>query len=84
MLILAIGERVMELILDMNGNHVVQRCLATLPPAHASFIYEAVRSETVRVSTHRHGCCVLQRCLDHAPHTYAARSRLTSDLGEFD
>ena len=26
-----------------------------------------MRTETVRVSTHRHGCCVLQRCLDHAP-----------------
>ena len=59
--------RVMELILDMNGNHVVQRCLASLPPPRASFIYDAVRTETVRVSTHRHGCCVLQRCLDHAP-----------------
>ena len=57
----------MELILDMNGNHVVQRCLASLPPLRAAFIYEAVRNETVRVSTHRHGCCVLQRCLDHAP-----------------
>jgi hypothetical protein len=67
MLIAAMGQRVMELILDMNGNHVVQRCLASLPPAKASFIYDAVRTETVRVSTHRHGCCVLQRCLDHAP-----------------
>jgi hypothetical protein len=40
--------------------------LASLPPKRASFIYEAVRNEAVRVSTHRHGCCVLQRCLDHA------------------
>ena len=67
MLIGTMGPRVMELILDMNGNHVVQRCLASLSPARASFIYEAVRNETVRVSTHRHGCCVLQRSLDHAP-----------------
>jgi len=66
MLIAAMAGRVMELILDMNGNHVIQRCLASLPPKRASFIYEAVRNEAVRVSTHRHGCCVLQRCLDHA------------------
>ena len=67
MLIASMEPRVMDLILDMNGNHVVQRCLASLPPQRASFIYAAVRTETVRVSTHRHGCCVLQRCLDHAP-----------------
>ena len=66
MLIAAMAPRVMELILDMNGNHVVQRCLASLAPHHAAFIFEAVQAETVRVSTHRHGCCVLQRCLDHA------------------
>jgi len=66
-LVFALKDRVMELILDMNGNHVVQRSLASLPPPHAAFIYEAVRNETVRVSSHRHGCCVLQRCLDHAP-----------------
>jgi len=66
-LIGAMAARVMELILDMNGNHVVQRCLASLPPERAAFVYDAVRNETVRVSTHRHGCCVLQRCLDHAP-----------------
>jgi len=67
MLVAAMVDRVMDLILDMNGNHVIQRCLASLPPKRASFIYDAVRNETVRVSTHRHGCCVLQRCLDHAP-----------------
>ena len=63
----ALSGRVMELILDMNGNHVIQRCLASLSHERSSFVYEAVRTECVRVSTHRHGCCVLQRSLDHAP-----------------
>ena len=66
-LIGALNARVMDLILDMNGNHVVQRCLASLKPERAAFVYEAVKAECVRVATHRHGCCVLQRCLDHAP-----------------
>ena len=32
------------------------------------FIYDAVTSgnNCVAVATHRHGCCVLQRCIDHA------------------
>lgn len=30
------------------------------------FIYNAVAANCVEVATHRHGCCVLQRCVDHA------------------
>jgi len=30
------------------------------------FIYNAVAAHCVEVATHRHGCCVLQRCIDHA------------------
>jgi len=30
------------------------------------FIYNAVAQNCVEVATHRHGCCVLQRCIDHA------------------
>jgi hypothetical protein len=30
------------------------------------FIYNAVAANCVEVATHRHGCCVLQRCIDHA------------------
>ena len=32
----------------------------------AQFIYNAVAANCVEVATHRHGCCVLQRCIDHA------------------
>jgi len=30
------------------------------------FIFDAVGEDCVAVGTHRHGCCVLQRCIDHA------------------
>ena len=30
------------------------------------FIYDSVAANCVEVATHRHGCCVLQRCVDHA------------------
>ena len=33
---------------------------------HAQFIFDAVGKHCVVVGTHRHGCCVLQRCIDHA------------------
>lgn len=57
---------VVPLIKDLNGNHVVQRCLNHLSAADNQFIYDAVAGHCVEVATHRHGCCVLQRCIDHA------------------
>lgn len=62
----ALKDRVVELIQDLNGNHVVQKCLNRLSPEDAQFIFDAVGLNCVVVGTHRHGCCVLQRCIDHA------------------
>lgn len=30
------------------------------------FIYDAIINNCIDVATHKHGCCVIQRCLDHA------------------
>lgn len=65
-IIQALSNRVVELIQDLNGNHVIQKCLNKLSPADAQFIFDAVGTHCVEVGTHRHGCCVLQRCIDHA------------------
>jgi hypothetical protein len=65
-IIAALRYRVVELIQDLNGNHVIQKCLNKLTPTDAQFIFDAVGHHCVDVGTHRHGCCVLQRCIDHA------------------
>jgi hypothetical protein len=57
---------VVTLIKDLNGNHVIQKCLSKLSAEQNQFIYNAVTESCIEVSTHRHGCCVLQRCIDHA------------------
>ncbi|KAI9053933.1 hypothetical protein LZ554_002877 [Drepanopeziza brunnea f. sp. 'monogermtubi'] len=62
----ALRHRVVELIQDLNGNHVIQKCLNKLSSTDAQFIFDAVGTHCVDVGTHRHGCCVLQRCIDHA------------------
>jgi hypothetical protein len=62
----ALKDKVVELIQDLNGNHVIQKCLNRLSPEDAQFIFDAVGKNCVTVGTHRHGCCVLQRCIDHA------------------
>jgi len=64
----ALANSVVTLIQDLNGNHVIQRCLNRLSPQDNQFIYDSVSQagHCVEVATHRHGCCVLQRCIDHA------------------
>ncbi|KAI6153219.1 ARM repeat-containing protein [Pisolithus tinctorius] len=65
-IIVALSLHVVVLIKDLNGNHVIQKCLNKLVPEDNQFIYNAVAANCVEVATHRHGCCVLQRCIDHA------------------
>ena len=65
-IIRAFDGEVVTLIQDLNGNHVIQKCLNHLRPEHAQFIFDAVGKNCLIVGTHRHGCCVLQRCIDHA------------------
>ncbi|GME56648.1 Pumilio domain-containing protein [Neofusicoccum parvum] len=62
----ALRHNVVTLIQDLNGNHVIQKCLNHLGSKDSEFIFEAVGASCVVVGTHRHGCCVLQRCIDHA------------------
>ena len=60
----ALDSSVVELIQDLNGNHVIQRCLNKLSSEDKQFVYDAVTNNCIEVATHRHGCCVLQRCID--------------------
>ncbi|KAG9116803.1 hypothetical protein FRC07_007447, partial [Ceratobasidium sp. 392] len=65
-IIIALSLHVVTLIKNLNGNHVVQKCLNHLIPEDKQFIYNAVAAHCVEVVTHRHECCVLQRCINHA------------------
>ncbi|KAK8217805.1 hypothetical protein BKA81DRAFT_377792 [Phyllosticta paracitricarpa] len=65
-IIAALCQNVVTLIQDLNGNHVIQKCLNHLGSEDAAFIFHAVGDACVIVGTHRHGCCVLQRCIDHS------------------
>lgn len=77
-MIVALEHQVVPLIQDLNGNHVIQKCLNHLSAEDAQFIFEAVGSHCVVVGTHRHGCCVLQRCIDHA--TGPQRAKLVMQI----
>lgn len=60
------NPNVVALIKDLNGNHVIQKCLYRLSAENNQFIYDAVCENCIEVASHKHGCCVLQRCFDYA------------------
>ncbi|ORY01716.1 ARM repeat-containing protein [Basidiobolus meristosporus CBS 931.73] len=78
MIIVALNTSVVTLIKDLNGNHVVQKCLNRLKSADNQFIYNGVCDSLIEVATHRHGCCVLQRCIDYSSETQ--KSQLVSAI----
>ncbi|KAK4537046.1 hypothetical protein CDCA_CDCA10G3071 [Cyanidium caldarium] len=74
----ALAPYCVSLMCDVNGNHVVQRCLQRLDTPRKQFLYDEAVAHCHQLATHRHGCCVLQRCLDHA--TPAQRARLCAAI----
>jgi RNA-binding protein of the Puf family, translational repressor len=69
-----------RLCIDSHGNHVIQRILLKLPYRYSHFVFDAVANSVGDVARHRHGCCVIQRCLDSPPS--AARSNLVCKIVE--
>ncbi|CAL9737841.1 pumilio homology domain family member 4 [Monosporozyma servazzii] len=59
-----LSSSIVTLSRDLNGNHVVQKCLQKLKPSDFQFIFDTACENSLEIATHRHGCCVLQRCLD--------------------
>jgi hypothetical protein len=74
----ALRHHIVSLIKDLNGNHVIQRCLQKLSSLDKQFIYDTVAGRCVEVATHKHGCCVLQRCIDYA--SYEQKMMLVREI----
>ncbi|KAE8667901.1 putative pumilio-like protein 7 [Hibiscus syriacus] len=70
LVISALEPGFLSLIKDLNGNHVVQRCLQCLRSEDNKFIFLASAKYCVDIATHQHGCCVLQRCISHSSGEY--------------
>lgn len=75
-----LSPHVVSLSRDLNGNHVVQKCLQKFDPPNNQFIFDTASSHCNQIATHRHGCCVLQRCLDYG--NKAQRKQLSLKVAE--
>lgn len=69
----AIQQYVITLAKDVYGMHVILRCLHRIPPPNENssgpsnqFIFDKITKNIVSVATHKHGCCVVQWCIDYA------------------
>ncbi|KAL6645222.1 hypothetical protein ACP70R_016830 [Stipagrostis hirtigluma subsp. patula] len=63
-----------HLVNDLNGNHVIQKCLTNFgAEENKYFIFEAAAANCYNMAVHRHGCCVLQRCISSARGGYQAK-----------
>ncbi|KAA8538060.1 hypothetical protein F0562_027360 [Nyssa sinensis] len=74
----ALKPHFLDLINDLNGNHVVQRCLQCFSKEDSKFIFDAAAKFCVDIAIHRHGCCVLNRCL--ALSTGKHREKLAAEI----
>jgi Pumilio-family RNA binding repeat len=63
----ALAPSAARLCIDSHGNHVIQRILLRLGTKYSMFVFDAVAASVGDVARHRHGCCVIQRCLDSPP-----------------
>ena len=66
-LIKMLSPSVEAMSVSTNGNHVIQRCLQIMSPHDLEFVYGSIIKRLLSISTQRHGCCVVQRCIDAAP-----------------
>ncbi|PSS29209.1 Pumilio 7 like [Actinidia chinensis var. chinensis] len=78
LVISALEPGFLALVKDVNGNHVVQRCLERLSNNDNKFIFAAAAKHCVDIATHRHGCCVLQRCISHSSREH--RDNLVAEI----
>ncbi|KAI8355122.1 armadillo-type protein [Choanephora cucurbitarum] len=78
--VIALRPHVVPLIKDLNGNHVIQKCLSCLSSDN-QFIYDVVCQHCIEVASHKHGCCVLQRCFDHA--TALQKDQLVHEIAQY-
>ncbi|EGW32558.1 uncharacterized protein SPAPADRAFT_67158 [Spathaspora passalidarum NRRL Y-27907] len=82
LLIKGLKPYIIDLIKDLNGNHVIQKILNKYQPQDCQFIYDSIIDDLYIVATHKHGCCVLQKCLNHV--TPAQLQQFSAAILRFD
>lgn len=59
-LVRELDGHVMRCVRDQNGNHVIQKCIESVPTEKIGFIISAFRGQVAVLSMHPYGCRVIQ------------------------
>lgn len=78
----AVKSHVIELCMDPNGTHVVQRLLFCFMPPCTDWIYYPVVNNLVEVAHHPYGLCVLKKCISQAKASGHHQELLLSQLAQ--
>lgn len=61
-----IKDNVCMMIMCNNGNHVIQKLINQVDSEAIDFVYTEILMEFKNIGNHKHGCCVIQRCIDNS------------------
>jgi hypothetical protein len=56
----------LDLMKDINGNHIIIKFVNTISHPKNSELYIAVTENIVEIATNKHACCAFQKCIDYA------------------
>ena len=59
-LVRELDGNIMRCVRDQNGNHVIQKCIESIPTNKIGFILSAFRGQVANLSMHPYGCRVIQ------------------------
>ena len=51
---------IMQCVHDQNGNHVIQKCIESVPTEKIKFIISSFTGQVATLSCHPYGCRVIQ------------------------
>ncbi|CBH11579.1 pumillio RNA binding protein 4, putative [Trypanosoma brucei gambiense DAL972] len=71
----ALQRGTLQLMTDLNGGHVIQKLLQCISQKDLTFLYDVIVKDTVDVCNDKHGCCVVQKCMDHAINVHLQRTQ---------
>lgn len=57
---------VKDLVIDINRSHIVLKMIDINKGIYTKVIYNEIKDNILNISTHKHGCCVLQKCIERA------------------
>ncbi len=57
---------ILDLFKDVNGNHIIIKFVSIIKAPVNNILYVTILENILEISTNKHACCALQKCIDYA------------------